>query len=92
MTGAQHQPGEGGEAGRVAFERVRWHCRRGLLELDLVLSRFLDSHWPELAAPDRDAFAALLGLPDNDLWDIVSGRGEHYPAGAVAVVGLLRAV
>lgn len=56
------------------LDRVRWHCRRGLLELDLVLSRFLDRHWQELSEPQKAAFRQLLEYPDNDLWDLLSGR------------------
>ena len=29
-------------------DRIRWHCRRGLLELDIVLARFLDRHLDDL--------------------------------------------
>lgn len=72
------------------FDRVRWHCRRGLLELDLVLARFLDSHYPALDARGRETFSALLELADNDLWDLVSGRADAPDPGRQAVVTLLR--
>ena len=55
-------------------ERIRWHCRRGLLELDLVLTRFLDRHWAELTESQKAVFSRLLEYPDNDLWDLLSGR------------------
>ena len=56
--------------------RTRWHCRRGLLELDLVLGRFMERHYPELDAAQRRRFDRLLELQDNDLWDLVAGRME----------------
>ncbi len=56
------------------IDRVRWHCRRGLLELDLVLSRFLERHWAELTESQKAVFSRLLEYPDNDLWDLLSGR------------------
>ncbi len=70
---------------RMARERLKWKCRRGLLELDLVLERYLQRN------PADPELAALLELPDNDLWDIVSGRSERYDARFRAIVARLRA-
>ena len=50
---------------RVQREKLKWKCRRGLLELDLVLQEYLQQH------PEDEELAALLELPDNDLWDVV---------------------
>ena len=58
------------------LERIRWRCRRGLLELDIVLGRFLERELDALGPAERDAFKALLELSDNDLWDLVSGRSD----------------
>ena len=55
-------------------DRVRWHCRRGLLELDLVLSKFLNKHYATLSDQHRAVFKELLEYSDNDLWDLLSGR------------------
>jgi antitoxin CptB len=55
-------------------DRIRWHCRRGLLELDLVLSKFLENHYPGLSQQQKAVFKRLLELPDNDLWDLLSGK------------------
>ena len=70
---------------RVARERLKWKCRRGLLELDLVLERYLRLY------PEDAALAALLDLPDNDLWDIVSGRSDRYDGRLKGIVARLRA-
>ena len=71
-----------------ALDRVRWKCRRGLLELDLVLQKFLEKHLQET---DLQPLNELLDLPDNDLWDIVSGRSEGYEAKFGGLVARLRA-
>lgn len=60
----------------VEDERIRWHCRRGLLELDLVLSKFLDKKYTGLSSPQKSVFARLLAYQDNDLWDLLSGRTD----------------
>jgi succinate dehydrogenase flavin-adding protein (antitoxin of CptAB toxin-antitoxin module) len=61
------------------LDRIRWHCRRGLLELDLILTRFLDRRLDALTQPEREAFTSLLRRSDNDLWDLVAGRQEEPP-------------
>ena len=58
------------------LDRIRWHCRRGLLELDIILERFVDEQLVALDADEREGFKALLELSDNDLWDLVCGRRE----------------
>ena len=77
------------DAGRL--NRIRWRCRRGLLENDLVLTRFLDARG---AAIDEDEVAmldALLDLPDNELWDLLSGRTEPQDDGVMPLLQQLRA-
>ena len=54
--------------------RLRWRCRRGLLENDLILARFLDRRGGALTEDEIAALDRLLELPDNDLWDVLSGR------------------
>jgi antitoxin CptB len=58
------------------LERVRWRCRRGLLELDIVLGRFVEQHYEGLDELQQVAFDVLLDLPDNVLWDMITGREE----------------
>jgi succinate dehydrogenase flavin-adding protein (antitoxin of CptAB toxin-antitoxin module) len=58
------------------LDRIRWHCRRGLLELDLVLRSFVDGRYAALGDADRRAFGKLLEYADNDLLDLVMGRAE----------------
>ena len=72
------------------FDRIRWRCRRGLLELDLVLERFLALRFDRLDADERSLFDELLDAPDNDLLDMALGRMEPAPRYR-AVVEMLRA-
>lgn len=48
-------------------ERIRWHCRRGMLELDLILVRALEHHYDKLSEPELDQFEKLLALEDTIL-------------------------
>jgi antitoxin CptB len=63
---------------RVGFEKLKWQCRRGLLELDLVLERFMRDRVADLDDAALRRLSDLLDLPDNDLWDIVSGRSDRF--------------
>jgi antitoxin CptB len=58
-------------------ERIRWRSRRGLLELDIVLGRFIEAHYEQLDEAERQAFEDLLDMPDNPLWDMIAGRAER---------------
>ena len=70
----------------LAQRRLMWKCRRGLLELDLVLNRYLEK------VPYDEELVEFLDLPDNDLWEIVSGRRDDYDARFGGIVARLRAL
>jgi antitoxin CptB len=72
---------------RVARDRLYWKCRRGLLELDIVLQRFI----PTVKDEELQPLHALLELPDNDLWDIIIGRSDRYDRRFEETVARLRA-
>lgn len=54
--------------------RVRWRCRRGTRELDVLLERYMDWHYPRAGAKERSAFHALLDLQNPLLTDYLMGR------------------
>lgn len=54
--------------------RLRWRARRGLLENDLILTRFLDQFEHELTDVDVAALSLLLEMDDNELLDVLLGR------------------
>jgi antitoxin CptB len=56
--------------------RLRWRARRGLLENDLIIGRFLDRHEGELDEAQAQALLRLLELPDNELLDLLLARRE----------------
>jgi antitoxin CptB len=58
------------------LRRLRWQCRRGLLELDLLFVRFLEQHYSALNATELDAFQRLLEQPDQTLLVWLQGQQE----------------
>ncbi len=71
-------------------ERLYWRCRRGLLELDIVLQRFLDKYYTQLDETQLKTFETLLLLPDNDLWDIISSKKEAASENLKSLLKLLQ--
>ena len=67
--------------------KLQWNCRRGLLELDLVLQRFV----LQVKEQELSQLNEILEFPDNDLWDIVIGRSEQYQPHLSEIVARLRA-
>ncbi|MQQ99088.1 FAD assembly factor SdhE [Glaciimonas soli] len=61
--------------------RLRWRARRGLLENDLILTRFLDANESTMTDDDVDAFTRLMELTDSELMNLLMERND--PAGEV---------
>jgi antitoxin CptB len=56
--------------------QLRWRARRGLLENDLIMTRYLDRHGDTMSDAESAALSQLLDLPDNDLLDLILFRSE----------------
>ncbi|AUN95130.1 FAD assembly factor SdhE [Pseudazoarcus pumilus] len=56
--------------------QLRWHCRRALLELDLVLERFIERHFEVLEDQQLADLQDLLQCEDHDLWAMVNGSEQ----------------
>ena len=69
----------------IEINRLKWKCRRGLLELDLILEKYLGKN------PADPLLSELLDLPDKDLLDIVMCRSEGYAPHLNEIVARLRA-
>jgi antitoxin CptB len=63
------------------LSKLRWRCRRGLLENDLFIERFFARHAKDLNLRQAAALDELMELADNDLLDLLLRRRE--PAGAI---------
>lgn len=79
------------------LSRLRWRCRRGMLENDLYVERFLQRYSSSLTYRQAEGLTALMDLSDNDLLDLHLGRktvGQVDPAlhrdNVIEVLGMLR--
>jgi antitoxin CptB len=83
----------GATCGDLERRRLRWRARRGLLENDLLLTRFFDRCGDELTETEAAALAQLLALPDNDLLDLLLSRKSPEDAlDTIAVHALLERI
>lgn len=72
------------------INRLRWRCRRGMLELDLVLGEFLEQRYIDLPESQQAAFEALLACSDQELWDMLYGKLSPNDARGMDVLAMLR--
>lgn len=76
---------------RAAYERLRWRSiRRGLLEVDIALTRFLDEEFGKLSEAEQQVFAELADYEDLELWHLISGQAECEDARLAPIVAMLR--
>jgi antitoxin CptB len=59
-----------------SLSKLRWRCRRGLLENDLIIERFFKQHLPDLTQQHARGLNLLMELADNDLLDLLLSRTE----------------
>jgi antitoxin CptB len=77
-----------------ALSKLRWRCRRGLLENDLLIERFFAQHEAGITVQQANALTELMDLSDNDLLDLLLRRtepqGDLATPEVVALLGQLR--
>jgi antitoxin CptB len=71
-------------------DRIRWRARRGLLENDLLLTRYLDQNLDGLQPEEVQVLDRLLRLDDNDLLDLLMGRTQAADQDLAAMVANIR--
>ena len=60
--------------GERALSKLRWRCRRGLLENDLFIERFFNRYAPQMTVGQARGLYILMDLSDNDLMDVFMKR------------------
>lgn len=75
---------------KVRVSQVRWQCRRGMLELDMLLHRFYDVHYSHLSDQDKVLFSQLLSYSDQELYQIFMGTQESPDAQLNTIICLIK--
>jgi len=71
------------------LKKLRWRCRRGTLELDLMLTRYVEHGYPSASKTEQQSFLRLLELEDSELMNYLIGG--QIP-GDVALSSLVAAI
>ncbi len=64
----------------TTFSRLKWQCRRGTRELELLLNHYLEVHYRQAAVEEQCAFRYLLQQEDPELYLLL--LGEREPVGS----------
>ena len=79
-------------AADVPPEQLRWQCRRGMLELDYVLERYLDEHYAKVDAAEQALFRELLTAQDPELQVWLLNGVPHNDAGFQPLIDRIRGI
>lgn len=72
------------------ISRLTWACRRGMLELDVLLGNFLKEAYPALPLKDKELFVQLLTCTDPELFSWLMGREVPTDPGMARITDLIR--
>jgi len=69
--------------------RLRWRCRRGMRELDVLLTRYVDRHYAHASSEDQEAFRMLLESPDPLIHAYCLGSETPPTPVLAALIGII---
>jgi antitoxin CptB len=72
------------------LSKLRWRCRRGTLELDIMFRRYLDRCYPNAVRAEQEAFLKLMDLEDNELIHYLIGTEVPQAADLKQLVTKMR--
>ena len=58
----------------IEYSELKWRCRRGMLELDILLNSYLDKNYRTMSAEQGAVFNEILDYPDQVLFDLLLGN------------------
>ncbi len=75
-----------------SLPQLRWRCRRGMLELDLLLNDYLSQHFGQLDQEQLTLFETLLDYPDPVLLDLLLGNRQASDARLAEFIATIQIV
>lgn len=74
----------------ISLARLRWQCRRGMLELDVLLGNFLERRYMQLEKKEQQLFMELLTYPDTELLAWFMGHQQPEDVRLVKIIGKIK--
>jgi antitoxin CptB len=71
--------------------RLRWRCRRGMKELDILLRRYVDERFCDAPPAHQEAFRRLLDAQDTAIYAYCLGRQAPPTALLAALIDCITA-
>ncbi len=72
-----------------SIEKLRWQCRRGMLELDLILKQFLENNYNQLNYNEKELFCELLSQNDQDLQQWLMNKTSPADSRFLEIIDLI---
>ena len=72
-----------------SIEKLRWQCRRGMLELDLILKQFLENKYNQLNYKEKELFCELLSQNDQDLQQWLMNKTSPADSRFLEIIDLI---
>lgn len=79
------------ESPSMPYSDIHWQCRRGMLELDLLLNNFVDNALDDLSETERTTLETLLSYPDQTLLDLLLGNTVSRDSRIAGLIDRIRA-
>jgi antitoxin CptB len=74
------------------YSELKWRCRRGMLELDILLNSYLDQNYNTMSAQQADIFSEVLDYPDQVLFDLLLGNMQSSDARVNRLVSAIQCI
>jgi antitoxin CptB len=72
------------------IEKIKWKCRRGTKELDLLLGKFFDQFFMDSDNKKKEAFVRLIDMQDPEIYDLLIGKKKAQNSDIESVIKLIR--
>jgi antitoxin CptB len=74
------------------YSELKWRCRRGMLELDILLNSYLDKNYSTMSPQQGDVFSEVLDYPDQVLFDLLLGNMQSSDASVNVMISEIRRI
>ena len=72
------------------IEKIKWKCRRGTKELDLLLGKFFDQFFIESDDKTKEAFVRLIDMQDPEIYDLLTEKKKAHNTDIESIIKLIR--
>ena len=77
---------------QTEYAELKWRCRRGMLELDILLNTYLDRNYEAMTARQGSVFSEVLDYPDQVLFDLLLGNMQSSDTEVSRLISEIRTI